>query len=386
MSEGDRPPRGSWVAKFRALPPVIQAITGVLTLVSTALALLFALVPSLQPGGGGPRTPAKISGDMRYLSLERDVKYGLHLTAARLDASGYDEQQLGRVGNVVEVSASLGGLQGRAVPLVWSIYGVAGTNKQPVSDPRYLNQPAQPIQLAAGQFVGVLDVWVPIPPFNGDFVARVLILYKNAALKFVDSDTFAGKPRKPSALPLPTVSAPLVGTRCGIERWSVKTLTDPDAVNVDPQPRATSVLHLAGLQAPRALGRERIAPVELSTYRLDARLVEYKLEPDSDIHLVVAEPTTGETMIVEFPADGCTQGAAPSQRTNMSRARAELLRACGLPTPDPRPTQPFVRLRGTATITGVGFFDSVHGQTGVAQNGIELHPATHFTSTNCHQG
>jgi hypothetical protein len=28
-----------------------------------------------------------------------------------------------------------------------------------------------------------------------------------------------------------------------------------------------------------------------------------------------------------------------------------------------------------ATVTGVGFFDKVHGQTGVSQsNGIELHP------------
>jgi hypothetical protein len=26
------------------------------------------------------------------------------------------------------------------------------------------------------------------------------------------------------------------------------------------------------------------------------------------------------------------------------------------------------------TVTGVGFFDRIHGQTGVAPNGIELHP------------
>jgi hypothetical protein len=25
-------------------------------------------------------------------------------------------------------------------------------------------------------------------------------------------------------------------------------------------------------------------------------------------------------------------------------------------------------------VTGVGFFDRIHGQTGVAPNGIELHP------------
>ena len=31
-----------------------------------------------------------------------------------------------------------------------------------------------------------------------------------------------------------------------------------------------------------------------------------------------------------------------------------------------------------ATITGVAFFDSKHGQTGVAPNAIELHPILAF--------
>ena len=34
----------------------------------------------------------------------------------------------------------------------------------------------------------------------------------------------------------------------------------------------------------------------------------------------------------------------------------------------------FERISGTVTVTGVGFFDVLHGQTGVAPNGIELHP------------
>lgn len=32
------------------------------------------------------------------------------------------------------------------------------------------------------------------------------------------------------------------------------------------------------------------------------------------------------------------------------------------------------KLRRVVTVTGVGFFDPIHGQTGVAPNGIELHP------------
>jgi hypothetical protein len=36
-------------------------------------------------------------------------------------------------------------------------------------------------------------------------------------------------------------------------------------------------------------------------------------------------------------------------------------------------------LSGTATIEGVGFLDFLHGQRGVAPNGIELHPVLRFT-------
>ena len=33
--------------------------------------------------------------------------------------------------------------------------------------------------------------------------------------------------------------------------------------------------------------------------------------------------------------------------------------------------------------TGVGFFDRIHGQTGVAPNGIELHPVVSFSARGC---
>jgi hypothetical protein len=43
----------------------------------------------------------------------------------------------------------------------------------------------------------------------------------------------------------------------------------------------------------------------------------------------------------------------------------------------------FTALSGSATVTGVGFFDVIHGQTGVAPNGIELHPVVAFTKATC---
>jgi hypothetical protein len=36
----------------------------------------------------------------------------------------------------------------------------------------------------------------------------------------------------------------------------------------------------------------------------------------------------------------------------------------------------WTHIRRYVTIKGLGFFDEIHGQTGVAPNGIELHPVT----------
>jgi hypothetical protein len=113
--------------------------------------------------------------------------------------------------------------------------------------------------------------------------------------------------------------------------------------------------------------------VETTTYRVHARMVESKLEEDSDFHLVIADPRTGGTMIVEFSANYCTLTTKPVLRRRMQAARLAFIRACGFPS-----SSDFTFLRGTATITGVGFFDFQHGQTGVAPNAIELHPVISF--------
>lgn len=64
----------------------------------------------------------------------------------------------------------------------------------------------------------------------------------------------------------------------------------------------------------------------------------------------------------------------------MVGARAALKEACG---DVPAKTGSLWTLQGTATIVGVAFFDPIHGQGGVAQNGIELHPVLQFQSSDC---
>ena len=164
---------------------------------------------------------------------------------------------------------------------------------------------------------------------------------------------------------------------CGIERWPVKTLTDSRGRFVDFRARRTTVAALRRLPAPATLGR-RIRGVETTVYRVRVRLLAFKLEADDDIHLVIADPQTGGTMIAESPAPACTRGAAPVARRMMARGRASILRACGTP-----PAVFYDTLAGLATITGVGFFDFPHGQRGVAPNAIELHPVLGFRAVGC---
>jgi hypothetical protein len=165
---------------------------------------------------------------------------------------------------------------------------------------------------------------------------------------------------------------------CGVERWAVKTLADPAGRRLSLFPSPTTIRALRKKQVPGYVGLRRQRGVERTTFRVRASLVEMKLEADSDIHLVIADPKNSRaTMIAEFPAASCMAGASPKAKTRMRRARNAFVAACG------EPSTSFKRLSGTATISGVGFFDRIHGQTGVARNGIELHPVVSFTAATC---
>lgn len=170
----------------------------------------------------------------------------------------------------------------------------------------------------------------------------------------------------------PAAPAQTCGSHCGLERWTVKTLTDSDRAQIDFTPVPTSVAHLRGLGAPaHRPANARVAPVERTTYVIHAVLIGWKLEGDRDMHLVIADPgQPGGTMIAEVPSTTCDHVCRSGHTAEFRAARKTLIAQLGTPTsayhqfPTPRPI----------TITGVGFFDFLHHQTGVAPNGVELHP------------
>src|ERR1700687_5204101 len=78
---------------------------------------------------------------------------------------------------------------------------------------------------------------------------------------------------------------------CGVERWSVKTGTDPDAGLVNTASATKSSIAAMDAQPrPSSLpANSRIMPTETTVYSITATLTLYKLEADSDYHLVLTD-------------------------------------------------------------------------------------------------
>jgi hypothetical protein len=158
------------------------------------------------------------------------------------------------------------------------------------------------------------------------------------------------------------------GATCGIERWPVKTLSDPGARHVDFAVRPATVRYLGSLRANPG-GQDTRWPLESRVFGVQARLVGVKRESDSDYHLILSE--SGATMIAEMPLTACTSGA--QHRYAMTTARTELERAVGGPVGESW-IHPNLRVR----VVGALFFDFPHGQSGHARNYAELHPVIGF--------
>ncbi len=85
-----------------------------------------------------------------------------------------------------------------------------------------------------------------------------------------------------------------------VERWAVKTLSDPDRERVQLQtPVNATVEALVALQRPAILLADaRAEPVEVTVYQVEARLLSLFTEADHDYYLVLASPQdTTITMI-----------------------------------------------------------------------------------------
>jgi hypothetical protein len=160
---------------------------------------------------------------------------------------------------------------------------------------------------------------------------------------------------------------------CGEERVGVKNLADADAAKIDATLTPTTVEAMVALPAPEWSESLLRQPVELKTFVVNAKIVGFKHERppkgDGDFHVVIAGDS-GATMIVEFPDPACAPN--PDVAAKFAAARQQFLEFVGRKKIGTKFTKLAKPL--PATVTGIGFFDHAHGQTGVAPNAVELHP------------
>lgn len=166
---------------------------------------------------------------------------------------------------------------------------------------------------------------------------------------------------------LVAVGSPTLIAQCGVERWSVKTGTDSTVGQVNlSSTTSTTIASMRSKTPPNPIpSSTRVAPTETTQWVINATLTQYKLESDSDYHLVISD-ANGNTMIAEIPSPSCVGAGSPFLQ-GIQNARSQF---------DAKftATTSFKTANIPVQITGVGMFDFLHGQTGVAPNGIELHP------------
>ena len=159
---------------------------------------------------------------------------------------------------------------------------------------------------------------------------------------------------------------------CGVERWSIKTLIDPDTINVDfANVLQSTIQYQRSLTKPLTLPDTRL-PQEDSVYSLDCIMYKYKLEDDNDIHIVIHEiGDTSQTMVAEILNAQCPGIISTSRYTQFNNLRKWFDSTY-------HPTSTFTTTNVRIRISGVGYFDFLHGQTGIPPNGREIHPVLSF--------
>jgi len=174
-------------------------------------------------------------------------------------------------------------------------------------------------------------------------------------------------------------------THCGTERWHIKTLDDPGVNHIEQVAKSATIAALRALPIPGGYSRtndaSRYAPPEQTKFTVTAAVMGFKEEADRDLHVVIADPDTGQTMIAEIPDPNCSTVQQSGHANKIAAVRSSFIVCFG----QPHAGSGFKHLDATALLrlTGVGFFDYVHApaQIGVAPNGFELHPLLSMKKT-----
>jgi hypothetical protein len=154
---------------------------------------------------------------------------------------------------------------------------------------------------------------------------------------------------------------------CNVRLKGLKTFSDPQRKLVNLHPKNTTAVAINALPQPHPTPKTRSTDFTRRVWRVTAQITEFKLEGDSDIHLVLFD--AGDYLIAEMPAAECLPKKTRDRKAIVA-ARTKFEASCGTPTND------WKQLGAVAIISGVGFFDIPHTQKPQAGNFAELHPVT----------
>jgi hypothetical protein len=163
-----------------------------------------------------------------------------------------------------------------------------------------------------------------------------------------------------------------------VERVKVKNLADAQAsMTFASFTKSMTISDLAAMP-PRQKSvllahNDMRLPEEHFRVEVPALIMGYKLEADEDYHVVIADPDNRKvTMVAEIPSASCIM---IDLRDQMQGLRDTFDEKVG------KPTAKYKKLpHGIAvTVEGILFRDFLHGQTGVAPSGTEIHPILTLT-------
>jgi hypothetical protein len=162
----------------------------------------------------------------------------------------------------------------------------------------------------------------------------------------------------------------------GTERWGQKVLLDTAARSINLTPDTITVTQFDELPTPPPNSyAPRTAPFEFQTYAIDCHVIEKRFESDNDFHLVMYDGAL--TGIAEIPDPACAQAASSTFVNDFITARNFANSIMG-----PAGSDNLNLNLPKLILTGVGFVDPPHGQSGVAPNNIELHPVLRVVFEN----
>jgi hypothetical protein len=173
------------------------------------------------------------------------------------------------------------------------------------------------------------------------------------------------------------------GIYCGTERSDIKHLSDKEAVLINFSSRKCSVYDfLLGdtIVIPVSFSSSHIKrlPSECQVYTIECYVKFWILEQDNDYHLVCTDSNYNYKFISEIPSADCSETIASGYAANYKAAR--ILMDSLFPLF--HGGKHWSNIKRKFSITGVCFHDFVHGQTGHAPKGIELHPVLSITYDN----